>query len=236
MKQLLTTCALFCLSAMLSAQSKLSEDVQRYVKVNSSRVVLEHVRLIDGTGKPPVEDQNVVLENGKISAIEPGTDVKAGANETVLELRGSTIFPGIVGMHDHMYYIARPNLAADGSSEPPLIVPQMTFTSPRLYLASGVTTLRTTGSVEPYTDLNLRDLINLGELVGPHMDVTGPYLEGLGSPIVEMHQLRDPDDARETVDFWATQGVTSFKAYMHITRAELKAAIDAAAERLRAAA
>ena len=53
--------------------------------------------------------------------------------------------PGLVGMHDHMYYIARPNLDAAGHSEPPLMVPQMTFSSPRLYLAAGVTTMRTTG-------------------------------------------------------------------------------------------
>ena len=57
------------------------------------------------------------------------------------------MFPGIVGMHDHMYYIARPNLDATGASEPPLIVPEMAFTSPRLYLGAGVTTLRTTGSL-----------------------------------------------------------------------------------------
>ena len=65
-------------------------------------------------------------------------------------------------MHDHMYYIARPNLDAQGHSEPPLVVPQMTFTSPRLYLAAGVTTMRTTGSVEPYTDLNLKRPIDAG--------------------------------------------------------------------------
>jgi hypothetical protein len=60
------------------------------------------------------------------------------------------------------------------------------------------------------------------------MDVTGPYLEGPGSPFIQMHQLRDAEDARATVDFWAAQGVTSFKAYMNINRAELKAAIDEA--------
>ena len=134
--------------------------------------------------------------------------------------------PGIVGMHDHMYYIGRPNLDASGRSEPPLMVPQMTFSSPHLYLGAGVTTLRTTGSVEPYTDLNLKREIDAGHLPGPHMDVTGPYLEGGNSPFIQMHQLKDAADAKATVDFWAAQGVTSFKAYMNITRAELKAAID----------
>jgi hypothetical protein len=104
----------------------------------------------------------------------------------------------------------------------------MTFSSPRLYLANGVTTMRTAGSVEPYADLNLKRAIDRGELVGPHMDVTGPYLEGGDSPFIQMHQLSGPDDARRTVEFWADQGATSFKAYMNITRGELAAAIAAA--------
>ncbi|MFL6762863.1 MAG: amidohydrolase family protein, partial [Sphingomicrobium sp.] len=61
--------------------------------------------------------------------------------------------------------------------------------------------------------------------------VTGPYLEGPNSPFIQMHQITSPDDARRTVAFWADQGVTSFKAYMNITRAELKAAIDEAHRR-----
>jgi len=43
-----------------------------------------------------------------------------------------------------------------------------------------------------------------------------------------MHELSGPDEARKTVEYWADEGVTSFKAYTHITHAELKAAIDAA--------
>ncbi len=134
-------------------------------------------------------------------------------------------------MHDHMYYIARPNMDAAGHSEAPLVVPQMTFSSPRLYLAAGVTTMRTTGSVEPYADLNVKTLIDAGEMAGPHMDVTGPYLEGATSPFIQMHRLRDADDARRMVNYWADQGVTSFKAYMNITRAELGAAIEEAHKR-----
>ena len=65
----------------------------------------------------------------------------------------------------------------------------MTFSAPRLYLAAGVTTMRTTGSVEPYADLNLKREIDAGKLVGPHLDVTGPYLEGADSPFIQMHHL-----------------------------------------------
>ncbi len=194
-------------------------------------LLLDHVRVIDGTGAAPLENQTIVLMNGQIAAILPASETFT-CGECFpfqhLDLTGDTVFPGIVGMHDHMYYIARPDADAERHSQPPLLVPQMTFSAPRLYLAAGVTTLRTTGSVEPYTDLNLRREIDARHLPGPHMDVTAPYLEGQGSPFIQMHQLRGPQDAEDFVDYWADQGVTSFKAYMNITRAELKAAIDEA--------
>ncbi|MBV9300972.1 MAG: amidohydrolase family protein [Acidobacteriaceae bacterium] len=206
----------------------LSTTVEQFVRVHAKTVILTHVRIIDGTGAPAVEDQNVAIRDGKINAVEPGADVVAAQGETVLPLRGYTVMPGIVGMHNHLFYIARPNLDVRRHSDPPVIVLQMTFSAPRLYLAGGVTTMRTTGSVETYADLNLKHDIDAGKLPGPHIDVTGPYLEGSTSIFIQMPHLTSPADARETVEYWIKQGVTSFKAYMNITRAELKAAIDAA--------
>ena len=222
-------------ATLLSAQqpSSLSPLTQKYVRVNTPRVVLTHVRVIDGTGKPAVDDQNVVIEAGKIVAVQPGKNVPPENGVTVLDLHGYTVMPGIVGMHNHLYHIARPNLQANGDWEAPLLVPQMTFSSPRLYLAAGVTTMRTTGSVETYADLNLKKMIDSGLLPGPHIDVTGPYMEGPDDYLffMQMHQLTSPDDARNLVNYWADHGVTSFKAYMYITRDQLKAAIDAAHKR-----
>jgi imidazolonepropionase-like amidohydrolase len=205
--------------------------LQPFVAYAAGKLALVHVRLIDGTGAPAQEDRTILIDGALIAGVQPGgTPVPAGYS--AIDLNGRTVLPGIVGMHDHMYYIQRPNLDARGHSDDPSpLVPQMTFSAPRMYLANGVTTMRTTGSVEPYTDLNVKAEIDAGRLPGPHMDVTGPYLEGTNSPFIQMHQLRDAEDARRTVDFWADQGVTSFKAYMNITRAELKAATEAAHKR-----
>lgn len=211
--------------------STLEPTVKKYVAVDAPRIVLEHVRIIDGTGRPPLEDRNIVIENGKIADVQPGADVPSQAGQIALNLNAHTVLPGLVGMHNHLYYIARPDLDATGHSEPPLLVPQMTFSSPRLYLAAGVTTMRTTGSVETYADLNLKRFIDSGSLPGPHIDVTAPYLEGSGSYFIQMHALTGPEDARRFVNYWADQGATSFKAYMNITRAELRAAIDEAHKR-----
>jgi len=234
----LTLFASACLSAAASAvpgvlcaaQPVLSQEVLQYVRVQTPTIVLSHVRVIDGTGSAAVENRNIVIENGRIARIEAAADIVAAAGTTVLDLPGYTVIPGIVGMHNHLYYIARPNMQAgkDPPFEAPVLAPQMTFSAPRLYLASGVTTMRTTGSVEPYADLNLRDQIDSGLLPGPHIDATAPYLEGPNSYFIQMHQLRSPQEATQFVDYWASVGATSYKAYMNITRAELKTAIDAA--------
>jgi imidazolonepropionase-like amidohydrolase len=218
------------LSAGSAEAPKLLPGVLAYVRVQTPNVVLAHVRVIDGTGRPAVDNQNVVIEQGRISRIEAARDAPPSPDTTVLELQGYTVMPGIVGMHNHLYNIARPNLEAGKTPlwEDPLIVPQTTFTAPRMYLAAGVTTMRTTGSVEPYADLNLRDQIDAGMLPGPHIDVTGPYIEGKSPDFIQMHQLQSPAEAKQFVDYWAGVGATSFKAYTHVTRAELKAAIDAA--------
>jgi imidazolonepropionase-like amidohydrolase len=210
---------------ILAPPAPLAKDLQQYVEVPAGRIALTHVRVIDGTGAAPLEDGTLLIDGPKIAAVQPAA-AAIPAGYRAIDLAGASVIPGIVGMHNHMFYIARPNLDASGKAEEPLLVPQMTFSAPRLYLANGVTTMRTTGSVEPYADLNVKREIDAGHLIGPHMDVTGPYLEGGDSYFIQMHRLTGPDDARRTVAFWADQGATSFKAYMNITRAELKAAVD----------
>jgi imidazolonepropionase-like amidohydrolase len=130
--------------------------------------------------------------------------------------------PGLVGMHDHMFFPM-------GGSPP--MYSNMGSSFPRLYLALGVTTIRTTGSVAPYTDLEIKRLIDAGRIIGPKMHVTAPYLEGRGSFTPVMHELTGADDARRMVNFWADQGATSFKAYMNITRDELRAVVEEAHKR-----
>jgi imidazolonepropionase-like amidohydrolase len=224
--------AIFLASAAAAApvvvpQPPLAAEFQKFVKVRAGRIALAHVRVIDGTGAAAADDQTVLIDGPRIAAVQAATR-PVPQDYTTLDLTGATVMPGIVGMHNHLFYLQRPNIDAAGNSDSPIIVPQMTFSAPRLYLANGVTTMRTTGSVEPYTDLSLKREIDAGHLVGPHLDVTGPYLEGPGAFFIQNHEITSPDDARREVAFWADQGVNSFKAYMNITRAELKAAIDEA--------
>lgn len=191
-------------------------------------VKLIHLRVIDGTGAAAQEDQSVEIEHGRIASIHPSRATEVANGKTIFDMSGRTVLPGLVGMHDHLFYVARADDNAEIGHAYPTLLPQMSFSAPRLYLAQGVTTIRTTGSLDPYTDLNLKREIDAGRWVGPHIDVTGPYLQGPGNPFLQMHTLATPAETKEAVDFWAAQGATSFKAYTHLTRAELKAAIDAA--------
>ena len=215
MKKLLVVATV--LASSLFAQSP---ALKPYIRHSEPDLALEHVRVIDGNGTPAVKDQTIIIHSGKIVAIGSSASINVPNNAKRVDLAGYTAFPGIVGMHDHMYY------PSPGSDVP--LYPEHGSSFPKLYLAGGVTTIRTTGSVETYTDIETKKLIDAGQMLGPKMHITGPYLEGVGSFTPQMHQIKDAADARATVEFWADQGATSFKGDMHITRDELKAAIDAA--------
>jgi imidazolonepropionase-like amidohydrolase len=220
MRKLPLVVALLLAGRITFVGQTLSPAVQAFVKVNAPVVALTHVRVIDATGAAAREDQTVILNKGKIESVGDASSASVPKDARVLDLHGYSVIPGLVGMHDHMFYPM-------GNG----IFGEMGFSFPRLYLAGGVTTIRTTGSLEPYTDLELKKEIDAGETAGPKMHVTGPYLEGKGSWALQMHQLNGPEDAVKTVNFWLDQGVDNFKAYMFITRAELGAAIQAAHKR-----
>ncbi|MGA2739270.1 MAG: amidohydrolase family protein [Bryobacteraceae bacterium] len=207
------------LAAALCAQGRFTPGIKPFIAADASVIALQHVRVVDGTGAPPREDQTIVIEHGKISAVGPAAGITVPAGAQAIDLTGATVIPGLVGMHEHLFY-------PSGGGIP--IYSEQAFSFPRLYLASGVTTARTAGSLEPYTDLNLKRLIDTGKMPGPKLHITGPYLEGEGSFAAQMHELTGADDAARTVDYWIAEGVTSFKAYMNITRAELQAAVEAA--------
>ena len=205
-----------------------AQEVNDFVRIDATQqkeVRLLHVNVIDGTGGPEQHDQTLTLAAGKIASIAPSGSENADGR-TSFDLKGYTVLPGLVGMHDHLFYVARSKDNAEHQTAYPTLLPQMTYSAPILYLANGVTTLRTTGSVEPYADLNLKAAIESHQVAGPHMDVTGPYIQGEGNPFLQMHTLHGAEETRRFVDYWADQGVTSFKAYTHLTRTELKAAID----------
>ena len=219
MKNIVAILVIFAFAVTTLAQTP---DRQQFIRTEAPVIALTHVRVIDGTGAAAVEDQTIVIAGGKIQSVGPAKGITIPGNAQTLDLNGYTVLPGIVGMHNHMFFPM-------GGSPP--MYSNMGTSFPRLYLANGVTTIRTTGSVAPYTDLEIRRLIDAGRMIGPKMHITAPYLEGKGAFTPVMHQLTDANDARRMVNYWADQGATSFKAYMNITRDELRAAVEEAHKR-----
>jgi len=215
--------ASLCVSAVASAQSvaTLTPQVRNFVAVGDSVVALTNVTTIDGTGSAPRTGQTIVIRGNRIADVGPTASVRVPAGARVMLLGGSTVIPGIVGMHDHLFY-----MAAGGRAN------QMSFTGPRLYLASGVTTIRTTGGRSPYAEINTREAIDAGRVPGPRVHLTAPYITGgTGGSGGSMAEVNSPEAARRFVAYWAQEGVEWIKAYTDIRSADLKAAIDEAHKR-----
>ena len=207
-----------CSAVPALAVAQLSPATREYVSVDAPIVALQNVRVVDGTGAAPAENQTVLISNGRISAVGPSARVQIPAGAQTMNLQGHTVIPGLVGLHNHTFYTTR------GRSV------QLQFTAPKLYLGSGVTTIRTTGGTSPYHEINMKRSIEAGREPGPRMHLTGPYVTGVGSAPT-MAQVATPEDARRLVAYWADEGVTWFKAYTAISREALGAAIDEAHKR-----
>ena len=220
MRILLFSSALL-LSAATSATAQprqrptLSNAVRQFVSVDTPVVALTHIRVIDGTGAPPRENQTVVVRDGRIAAVGDAASIQVPAGAQVLDLTGKSVLPGLVMVHEHLYYPTGPGVYGNLSES---------FS--RLYLAGGVTSMRTGGNMNGYGEINVKKSIDRGERAGPWIDATAPYLEGPGLGLAQVHELTDAADARRLIDFWHDAGATSLKAYMHITRDMLRASLD----------
>lgn len=215
-------CLLLCLTSLSwrTYSQQLSSAVKQFVSVNADTVALIHVTIIDGTGAPAKNDQAVLIIKGRIAKTASSKDIAIPTSAKTLDCTGKTLIPGMVMMHEHLFY---------GESLPPYYLGvEMPISFPRLYLAGGATTIRTTGSVEPQTDLNIKQAIDKGQMPGPDIDATGPYIERELLPIPEVQFIKSPEEAAEEVSYWIARGSTSFKVYMDITKDDLKAVVSIA--------
>ncbi len=197
----------------------LSAAVRAYVSVDAPVIAMTHARVIDGTGAPPRENQTLIINNGTIAAIGSTETTPPPAGAQTIDLSGKSVIPGLVMVHEHLYYPTGPGVYG-----------QLGESFTRLYLAGGVTTMRTGGNVNGFMDLNMMKLIDAGQKPGPAIDATAPYLNGPNA-FIQMRTLKDPEDSRRQVQYWTDEGATSLKLYMQITRGEMAAAINEAHRR-----
>jgi amidohydrolase family protein len=205
--------SVMALFATAAHPQQFSPSVRQFIAINADTIILAHAKIFDGTGTAAKTNQTIVIVKGRIAQVGGSASIKTSSGQ-ILDCTGKTIIPGMVMMHEHLFY---------GESLPPNYFGlSMPVSFPRLYLAGGATTIRTTGTVEPQTDLNLKKWISQGKMVGPDIDVTAPYIEREFLPIPEVHFIKSADEAGEDVNYWISKGCTSFKVYMDITRDDLK--------------
>jgi imidazolonepropionase-like amidohydrolase len=208
---------LLCLLPVTAFAQNFTADVQRYIDYPGGTIAISDVLVYDGTGAAPRPHQTIVMKGGIITEVGAVGVVRLPEGATVIPGSGKTVIPGLVMLHEHLYY----TIPIDNFFN----VAEMPGTFPRMYLAGGVTTARTGGSIEPQTDLALRRMIGEGKMMGPDFDITAPYIERAGFDIPCINIIRDSAQAAREVAHWADKGCTSIKMYMHVTRGDMMATV-----------
>jgi Tol biopolymer transport system component len=170
-------------------------------------LVVEHARLIDGTGAAPISDASIVIRDGKIVEIDRGTPAASKiAGLPVLDAQGKTVLPGLMDNHYHFWDI---------------------FDGPRL-LSRGITYIRDPGA-DLADSMNFKEAIRLGLFPGPDVYSAGPLIDGVGAyhPMVAV-QIDDPAAAAMLVKSLKAQGVDLLKVYFMLKPQVLRAVVQAA--------
>lgn len=210
-------------AGLLGSAPLAAQPTDPFIAVRAPVVVLTHARVIDGHGHAPLENQTLILRDGKIATCGPDGSVSIPDGAEQRDLTGKTVLPGLVMAHEHLYY--------SSITKGPFHMNEMEYSFPRLYLAAGVTSARTTGSLEPYTDLQLKTTIDVGTTPGPKLHLTAPYVDGPETGIAQLHGVKDAAAAVRMVNYWADAGFTSVKVYVNLPRDIMAATINAAHQR-----
>jgi imidazolonepropionase-like amidohydrolase len=169
-------------------------------------IVLDHLRLIDGTGAPPRDDVRIVVRGDRIVAVqaasEAGTAIPADAER--IDLGGRVVMPGLVDLHFHV------------ERDPRLAVRQ---------LANGVTSFRDPGQWIDQFD-SLKAIMRSEKLPGPRMALAGPHIDGEHPAYpLDATVARDPDEARRAAERNIADGATALKIYYRLPLASAKAVV-----------
>jgi len=147
---------------------------QPAAQLAAKRTLVRAGHLLDVKTGKLLDGQTIVVVGETIQSIAPAAEVQAQAGDAVVDLGGMTVLPGLIDVHTH--------LTMNADFDPYL---ELTTTdakeaingvaNARTTLMAGITSVRNVGA-GGYTDVDLRDAINAGQVPGPHMLVSGPAM------------------------------------------------------------
>ncbi|HUP49090.1 MAG TPA: amidohydrolase family protein [Thermoanaerobaculia bacterium] len=194
-------------------------------------LVLAGGRLIDGYGGPPLENAVIVIEGNSIRAVgrEGSTPIPDGAR--VLDTNGYTVMPGLMDMHVHLMILGHGDYDHWDRTYPRRFRDEIMPIAAKQLLMAGVTTVRDLGA--PLEDIvAVKNRINAGEIPGPRLFVSGPFLQKGNTPLTAAFRwvVNGPEDARRKVRTIVAGGADVIKLIDQdqMTLDEVKAIVDEA--------
>lgn len=180
---------------LISVSAGLALAVVTARAAQTPSLILDHVRLIDGSGAPPLEDARIVIAGGRITRIGPTGRVPVPAGAVLIDLSGRTVVPGLIDSHFHI------------ERDPKLALRQ---------LSHGITAFRDPGQWNGNFD-ELRRMIAADRLPGPRIVTTGPHLDG-ENPAYPADSVvaRDPEEARRAAELNVAEGAGALKIYFRL--------------------
>ena len=149
-------------------------SAQPAAKTDSTRTLVRAGHLLDVKTGKVLDGQTIVVVGDTIQSIAPSASVPTQAGDKVVDLGGLTVLPGLIDVHTHLTM----NTDFDPYREVTSTDAKEAIhgvANARTTLMAGITTVRNVGAYG-FTDVDLRDAINSGEVPGPHMQVSGPLL------------------------------------------------------------
>jgi imidazolonepropionase-like amidohydrolase len=202
----------------------------------ATRLALVGGMLLDGYDAPPIHHAAILIEGDRIVRAGPRSEVTIPPGTRIIDTSGRTMMPGMIELHAHLVLLGHgdygrwfPWIDQQGRAR---MLPQVMEIAARQLLMAGVTSAVDLGA--PIAEsLAIRDRIAKGEIPGPRMAMSGPWLTRNVAIFPEDYQIKvtSPAQAAAEVDRLATAGVDVIKAHAGLTRDDYKAIADAAHKR-----
>ncbi len=197
------------------------------------RIALVGGMLVDGLATPPLHHAAVLIEDDRIVEVGPASEVRIPPGTVVIDTSGRTMMPGLIDLHVHLSILGDGDYPRwfkwlDAHSAEYPIERIMAISAKQLLMAGVTSAVDLGGQLQP--SLDVRDRIAKGEIPGPRLWVSGPWLTRHVAIFPPSYQIAvtSPAQAGAETEKLAAAGVDVIKAHAGLTREDYQAIVTAA--------